>query len=211
MKISISDIQFNFGGCKITVSFPFLTIITLLLLIDDSGFFIYGFFAAIIHECGHILAMLIKNCKPREIIFRAFDINIIDKSRIKRNYNDDLFILIAGPLFNIIFSLVLFFVYKIYGFNSLIKPIFLNIFIGIFNILPIESLDGGQIFFNLLCRKLSIKTSENFIILASFMILMPIAVLGFYILIKSRYNFSLLLLSCYLMGILLLNHKDFYY
>ena len=211
MKISISDIQINFLGCKITVSFPFLTIITLLLLIDDSGFVIYGLLAAIIHECGHMLAMLIKKCEPREITLRAFDINIIDKSRIKRSYNDDLFILIAGPLFNIIFSFVLFFVYRFYVFNFLIKLIFFNLFIGIFNILPIESLDGGQIFFNLLCRKLSIKISEKFIILTSFMILMPIAVFGFYILIKSKYNFSLLLLSCYLMGILLLNHKDFYY
>lgn len=211
MKISAFDVQFNFLGCTFTISFPFLTILTLLLLIDNNGTIVYGVLAALIHEFGHISAMMIKKCRPQKISFRAFDINIIDRTRAKRNYNDDLFILIAGPLSNIIFCVVLYCIYKFWGCDWLIKPIYENIFIAIFNILPIESLDGGQIFFNLLCRRLSVKTATNFTVLISFMVLLPVAAVGFYILIVSRYNFSLLLLSCYLMGILLLKHKNFYY
>ena len=211
LKISAFDIQFNILGCTLKVSFPFLTLLTLLLLVDNNGTIVYGVFAALIHELGHISAMMIKNCRPQKISFRAFDINIIDRSRVKRNYNDDLFILAAGPLSNIIFCLVLYCIYKFGGCSWLVKPIYENIFIAVFNILPIESLDGGQIFFNLLCRRLSIKTATNFTVLISFMVLLPIAVVGFYILLVSRYNFSLLLLSCYLIGILLLKHKEFYY
>ena len=211
MKISAFDLKFDVFGCVFTVSFPFLTIITLLLLIDTDGTIIFGILAALIHELGHISAMLVKKCRPQKISFSAFDISIVDKTRVKRSYNDDLFILIAGPLSNIIFCAILFCIYKFCGCEWLIKPIYENIFIAFFNILPIESLDGGQIFFNLLCRKLTAKTATNFTILISFMVLMPIAVLGFYILIVSKYNFSLLLLSCYLMAILLLRHKELYY
>lgn len=211
MKISAFDVNFNLLGCTFTISFPFLTILTLLLLIDTNGTIVYGVLAALLHELGHISAMLIKKCRPKKISFRAFDINIVDKSRTKRNYNDDIFILIAGPLANLIFCAVLYSIYKFYGCDWLIKPIYENLFIAIFNMLPIESLDGGQIFFNLLCRKLNVKTAANFTILTSFMVLLPIAALGFYILIVSKYNFSLLLLSCYLMGVLLLRHKEFYY
>lgn len=211
MKISAFDVQFNFLGCTFTISFPFLTILTLLLLIDNNGTIVYGVLAALIHELGHISAMMIKKCRPQKISFRAFDINIIDKTRVKRNYNDDLFILISGPMFNLIFCLLLYIIHKFCGCDWLIRPIYENIFIAVFNILPIESLDGGQIFFNLLCRRLSVKTAANFTVLISFMVLLPVAVFGFYILIVSRYNFLLLLLSCYLMGILLLKHKEFYY
>lgn len=211
LKTHTFDLNFNFLGCTFTISFPFLTIVTLLFFIDNNGTIILGVFAALVHELGHIFAMIIKKNRPSQIKFRAFDISIIDKNRGKRSYNDDLFIFVAGPVANIIFCVVLYFSYKITGYSWLIKPIFENFFIAIFNILPIESLDGGQIFFNLLCRKLSIKVANKFVVLISFMILLPISAVGFYILIISKYNFSLLLLSCYLMGILLLRHKDFYY
>lgn len=211
MKISVFDIQFNILGCTFTISFPFLVVLTLLLLIDNNETIFYGIFSALIHELGHISAMMLKNCRPQKISFKAFDINIIDRSRVKRNYNDDLFILVAGPLFNIILVLVLYCIYKFLKCNWLIKPIYENIFMAAFNILPIEPLDGGQILFNLLCRRLNIKTATNFTVLISFMVLLPVAAVGFYILIVSKYNFSLLLLSCYLMGILLLKHKEFYY
>ncbi len=210
LKISAFDIEFYVFGCTFTVSFPFLTIVTLLLIIDDNGTILYGVLAALIHELGHISAMIIKKCKPSKISFRAFDINIIDDKRIKRSYNADIFILAAGPLSNIIFCGVLYFSYKFLGCTWLLKPMYESLFIAIFNILPIETLDGGQIFFNLLCRRLNIKTAINFTVLISFMVLLPVSVLGFYILIISKYNFSLLLLSCYLMGILLMKHKGYY-
>lgn len=211
MKISTFNIEFYIFGCTFTVSFPFLTIITVLLLVDENGTMIYGVLAALIHELGHIFAMIIKKSKPKKISFRAFDINIVDNNRIKRSYSDDIFILIAGPLSNIVFCIVLYFTYKLTGFLWLIRPMYENIFIAIFNILPIDTLDGGQILFNLLSRRLSIKTAIKFTLLISFMVLLPVSALGFYILIISKYNFSLLFLSCYLMAILLLKNKSCYY
>ncbi len=211
MKISTFNIEFYIFGCTFTVSFPFLTIITVLLLVDENGTMIYGVLAALIHELGHIFAMIIKKSKPKKISFRAFDINIVDNNRIKRSYSDDIFILIAGPLSNIVFCIVLYFTYKLTGFLWLIRPMYENIFIAIFNILPIDTLDGGQILFNLLSRRLSIKTAIKFTLLISFMVLLPVSALGFYVLIISKYNFSLLFLSCYLMAILLLKNKSCYY
>lgn len=211
LKISTFNIEFYIFGCTFTVSFPFLTIITVLLLVDENGTMIYGVLAALIHELGHIFAMIIKKSKPKKISFRAFDINIVDNNRIKRSYSDDIFILIAGPLSNIVFCIVLYFTYKLTGFLWLIRPMYENIFIAIFNILPIDTLDGGQILFNLLSRRLSIKTAIKFTLLISFMVLLPVSALGFYILIISKYNFSLLFLSCYLMAILLLKNKSCYY
>ena len=210
MKISTFDVEFYLFDCTFTVSFPFLAIFTLLLFTDNNGTILYGIVAAAIHEFGHIVAMIIKKCTPKKISLRAFDINIVDNERVRRSYNDDIFILMAGPLANIFFCLVFYIIYKFTGCVWLIKLIYEDAFIGVFNILPIESLDGGQILFNLLCRKLSFKTAINFTFLISFMVLLPVAVLGFYMLIVSKYNFSLLLLSCYLMGILLVKHRTIY-
>jgi stage IV sporulation protein FB len=44
----------------------------------------------------------------------------------------------------------------------------------------------------------------------SFFVILPIAILGFFILLRSRYNFSLLIVSGYLMLMLLLKKGRYF-
>ncbi len=203
--------MFNFRvkilDCIFTITFPFMVIITGLLLVDNNYAILQGGFAALIHELGHIFAMILRSCKPKEIQFRAFDINIIDEKESVRTYRDDIFILLAGPMFNILFSGLFYFIYSISGNKTFLFSVSENIFLAVFNMLPIESLDGGQILNSILSIKFKVKTVYLLTTAVSFIVILPIFALGFYILLRSKYNFSLLLLSCYLMSILVLKHS----
>ena len=204
------SIKFDFYGCKITLSFSFLVLITALLLADDIGATLYGVLAAEIHELGHIFAMTLKQSKPQRINLRAFSIDIVDANRVRKDYNSDVFILLAGPTLNVLFGVIL------YLLHGLLEVVWLrafanaNLFLAIFNLLPIEQLDGGQIVYNLLLRKLSAKNAERVSFFVSFIVLFPLAILGFYILLLSKYNFSLLFFSVFLMCNLL-KSKTWYY
>ena len=165
---------------------------TIMMMLDTDGMVFHAIFATTIHELGHICAMIFKGYKPHEIECRAFDIKIVDANRFKTSYKNDIFCL-----------------YKIFGINEFLKPVYENIFLGIFNLLPIETLDGGQILYSLLCRRLDVKVAMDITCMVSFVFLFPIAVAGFYILMLSKYNFSLLTINCYLIVVIVVKRFNF--
>ncbi len=202
--------RYNFLGCKVTITFWFIALITAVLLMEQTETMIWGIIAAMMHELGHIFAMILKGDHIREIKFNLFDIAIVDKTRQNKSYRDDILILFAGPMINFILCVLFYFLYLLTKIEFLLIPMGQNCLLGIFNILPIESLDGGQILYAFLLQRFSPKKSEIIVELVSFVVLLPLAVLGFYLLLQSRYNFTLLLISCYLMAVILLKKNKFY-
>ena len=208
MKIKPFEIKFKCRNCLIIISFPFWALITALLLLGDSLTMCWGLLAAFIHECGHIFAMFLKKSKPTQICFRAFSVDIIDSNRLQRDSNSDLFILLAGPLTNLNTAMMLLTLHSLFNFCFLKAFALANLFLATFNLLPIEPLDGGQILLILLLRKLKLRVAEKIALALSFLTLFPLAAVGFFVLLHSKYNFSLLFLSCYLMAVLLLKNKN---
>lgn len=209
LKISTFDVETSVCGCKVRFSYIFMAIATIMMIIDSGGMVFHAIFATIIHELGHICAMILKGYKPYEIECRAFDIKIVDAKRARTSYKDDIFILSMGACFNFLYAVVLFVMYKTFRLDILLNPIWENIFLGLFNLLPIESLDGGQILYSVLCRKLGVKAAIDITCMVSFVFLFPIAVVGFYMLLVSKYNFSLLIISCYLIALIVLKRCKF--
>lgn len=196
-------------GWKVHFSFIFVLLLCCAIIVDKNGFLRAGIFAAIIHEFGHLIAMVHRVCVPGEVYFSAFGVSIVDRKRAYRSYNDDVYILIMGPCLNFAVAMLILVFYIAFGGKSLYIAMLENLFIGAFNMLPIEVLDGGQILFSLFCSKMDVKKSAKIVEIVSFVVLLPIAVAGFYILLISKYNFSLLMLSLYLMALLLLKHHKF--
>ena len=73
-----------------------------------------------------------------------------------------------------------------------------------------EALDGGQALYALLCNKFSQKTSETIVAVVSFFALLPIAIIGFMMLLQSKHNFTLFFISIYLMVLLVLKRGRFF-
>lgn len=201
---------FSIFGIKVEISFLFICLISSFIIIESSNVLVWGLSSALLHELGHILVMILVGHKPSKITFNVFDIDIKDNSRNNRDYKEDIFILLGGPTANFLIVAVLWVLYVNCKNEDILILITENLFLGIFNIMPIESLDGGQILYIYLSNKLQQDKAIMVLELISFLVLLPLAALGFYILLVSKYNYSLLLLSCYLMGIILIKRGHYF-
>ena len=67
-----------------------------------------------------------------------------------------------------------------------------NALLGALQSLPIGPLDGGQALAALLCSKLGPRRAERVSTALSVLTLFPLAALGFWALLRSQYNFTLL-------------------
>ena len=84
-----------------------------------------------------------------------------------------------------------------------------NFALGVFHCLPVEPLDGGMALRACLSSLLVSDTAAKISFAVGLVFLIPLAVLGFVILLRTRYNYSLLAISLYLMLYLVLKHDLF--
>lgn len=78
---------------------------------------------------------------------------------------------------------------------------------AVMNLLPVEPLDGGQALFCLLAPHMEEPRARRVVLLVSVLTILPLAAAGFYVLLHSGYNFTLLAVSVYLVLLLLLKRK----
>lgn len=184
----------NFELFSIRFKVPFLSVAVMscVLILDESFKVCACFIAAIIHECGHLIAMYITGKRPKSIKVSLFDICI--QADTHRGDMNDLFITLSGPVFNLLFAAVLYpFSFKLFA---------CNIVIAVFNLLPVETFDGGHALKVMLNTVLNEKTTDILIKILTFIILIPLFITGLVVLMFSKYNYSLLLISLYLVAIL---------
>nr|MCR5653201.1 hypothetical protein [Ruminococcus sp.] len=170
------------------ITYPALCLFSGLTIIDYNYF--YCFLSVIIHETAHLAAMVICKSPFCGVKISVFEIKIIEKSRHILDYKRDLIITSAGPLANILFFILF--------FSASVNFAVINLLIGAFNLLPAAGLDGGQMIYLLLSKHFSGRISAIILDIITVIISIPLFVLGILVLFRSAYNFSLLLVSMYL-------------
>lgn len=201
--------EFTFHGCRISVSFWFAVILAVSAVLDPSGGVLCGLLAAVAHELGHLLEMARQDCLPKRIAFKMFRVDMIDSRRNERSYQKDLRIILAGPGMNFLLAILCFPIYLLLPYQWLGMFFSANLLVGFFNIQPIVTLDGGAALYAVLSVRLGEKRASFWTNFVSFTVLVPLAALGFWILLKNPYQFSLLFISVYLMGVLVLQKTDY--
>ncbi len=185
MKFKIFSTEFEF-------QFVAVLTLTVALLLDKSHKVTLCLLSAVIHELSHIVAMLCFSIRPYAIRFRMFDVAIEENA--KKSDFADFVITLAGPLSNLVFAGVFFFINRDFSFC--------NIALCLFNLLPVDTFDGGHALFLILSKKFSVNTSYLILKIFTLIILMPLFVFGIIVLCYSKYNYSLLIISLYLLAIL---------
>ncbi len=201
-------IEFVCFDYKIKLDFYFLSLVAFMMVTDDSFTIVYGLIFAFMHELGHILSMKILGYKIENINFGVLNIDIInEKRKFSENKFKEFLILFSGCAINFLFAGLFEFLYvcsKISIFNVMFIQ---NISIGIFNLLPINSLDGAKILEIFIKDKLSYSVSVKIFDLISMLFLIPVIFLGVFVIIKSQHNFSLFIVGVYLLSLFL--KKDY--
>ncbi len=194
------------GKLILEISYPLTAVMTAIIILDTSLSVMVCFAAAIMHEAGHIFMLCRYNAMPKRIKLTLFDIAIIDNKKYSRSYTQELAVVLAGVFVNFISAAIFYLLYVSFKNQIFIMLFSANLGLGIFNILPVDNLDGGQALLILLCKFFSPQTAHTVLDIISFVVLIPTACLGFILLIESRYNFTLLVTAIYLVALILLKH-----
>lgn len=124
----------------------------------------------LIHELGHSIAGIISNFKIEKIEIYPYGGCSKMLYDINTNFYKELLVLIMGPIFQILFIYVIYF-YKVDVPNYFYTY---NLYILIFNLLPIYPLDGGRLLHLFLCKIFSYYQSLRIIIYISYFIFISI-------------------------------------
>ena len=152
--------RFKFMGFPVSVHWWFLLPMFLLgggihlqradQLLGPVLFMVAAFISIMVHELGHAVAGRKYGAEPTIHLHGFGGVTTLPGAFFTRNQS--MFVSFAGPLASIVLGLVAF---VLYPFVAKVSPIFghllgvmiwINIFWTILNLLPIQPLDGGQIF-----------------------------------------------------------------
>lgn len=183
---------------KITVSFFFALTVAVIGITDRTNSALLCLISAILHELGHLCAIYFFKEKPKEIIFTPFGIRIERKENSVLSFPKEAMCAFAGPFVNLILSFIF--------LNTYFSEI--NLAIAFLNLLPCEPLDGSKIMENILKTKMNFYKVEKISLIISCITVFPVAVAGFILLFESKGNFTLLLVSFYLIFFIALKKKN---
>ena len=176
----VYDIRFR-------LSFLFLATVIVLLSFDPRGTAALCLLASLIHELGHITAMLCLRDRPACVTLGVFGMRMERRTAQRLSYGALCAVSLAGPLTNAVCAILL------SGEAALVHSV-----MAITHGLPVVSLDGGEALYAILCTRLSEQTADAVLRVCSAVVLLPLTVLGVWIVLNGGYNFTLLILCFYL-------------
>lgn len=116
------------------------TLIILFLVLNNPLFFVFiG-----LHEIGHLLCGIKLNYTVKKISLLPFGFSLCFKEDYIKP-QDNIIISLFGPLTNLIFFLFFYLVYLSFPIDFFESLVEVNIFLLIFNLIPVGFLDGGRV------------------------------------------------------------------
>lgn len=177
----------------------FIPYMLLLIILGFKGQLFIAFAIVFVHELVHYLTAVYFGFTGFDIEFlpvgTVLVINELDEASIK----EDLIISMSGPLSNIIFAGVFYYLYTRYNIETLYILYMGNISIGLFNLLPAFPLDGGRILRDILNFKVNFKRANTITVYIGFaigVILMFHYITYFFL---SSGNFSIGIIALFIM------------
>ncbi|HZK86712.1 MAG TPA: M50 family metallopeptidase, partial [Syntrophomonas sp.] len=132
------------AGVRIRVNWLFLLLCAIYVYLGLGLEIMVIFASVLLHELSHTIMAAILGVKVAEIELLPFggqaridDFTGLDPDR-------EIYIALAGPIFSLSISALLYFLPATFPFKTA-QLIQINLFLGVFNLLPALPLDGGRI------------------------------------------------------------------
>ncbi len=128
---------------RVTCSKPFLLGVLLLFLLDHQGFYFLVFAGILVHEAGHLVAILLLRCRVERLELRLSGLNL-DYTEGQLSYGRDAIIALAGPGANILAAGLLVLCSRVRSTEEIYLAIGVQVLLAGFNLLPALPMDGGR-------------------------------------------------------------------
>lgn len=185
----------------ISISFPALAVFSIMIISGCFTNYSLCIIAVIIHELGHLSFMFLLKKYPDGVEIKFFNIKIIERERFNTCFYKDVIITLAGPALNIICFIIF---YRVYNSFALV-----NLFVGLLNLLPAATLDGGQLIYLIFLKRYNAEFSAKIIDIITIITAFPLFLVGILVLLYSKYNFSLLFIALYLVFTLFIRDEKY--
>lgn len=150
--------------------------IFLLLFKDEINFVLFLILVLFIHEMGHFTFMKLFNYENVRMLFIPLMGAFVQGSKEKYSQTQSFIVVAAGPFPGICIGIITLFLSSYYQLNWLLELSFLFLFLNIINLIPIDPLDGGQLF-----KLLVHKKRDLFLIIFAFISSLILILVGFLI------------------------------
>jgi len=153
-----------------------------------------------VHEMFHVIAALLVRERIGCVIVQPFGMTLRLRAGLVREPVKEIVIALAGPLANALMLAGGYLLMPLYGADnlSLISFYFANWLVLLLNLLPCLPLDGGRVVKAVLVRSLGYLSAASVMRRISFFITAFLAIIGVLLLVITRFNISLLLVSAFL-------------
>ena len=148
----------------------------LLLFKDEINFVLFLILVLFIHEMGHFTFMKLFNYENVRMLFIPLMGAFVQGSKEKYSQIQSFIVVTAGPFPGICIGIITLFLSSFYQLNWLLELSFLFLFLNIINLIPIDPLDGGQLF-----KLLVHKKRDIFLIIFAFISSLILILVGFLI------------------------------
>ena len=180
---------------KVSVSF-FAIMLIFSLALSGAYFALIPLTAAALHELGHIFA-----ARVRGVRLKNFDIGIFG-ARLTMSggicsYLDEIIVCAAGPLVNLILAVISLIICNSCGRENELVSLFIfsSLSLGMINLLPIKSFDGGRILGAILSYAVDTAVAEKILNLLTFLSLFTLWCISLYLLLRTSASLSLFVFS----------------
>ena len=190
--------EWRWGGIRCRVSLLFPALVTALLLRQPDGLAVTCLLASLIHEGGHLLAMLAVGVSPRDCTLGAFGLRIELGGQLM-DYRKNLFVSIAGPLANGLAAAVLLMAERPVAATA-------HLVLASLNLLPAAALDGGEILRCGLCLLGLESLAAPLLRFTSALVLLPLAAASLWLCLRGG-NPTLLIVGGYLAALVFFSDK----
>lgn len=193
--------------CCVKVNILFIGLLAIGVCFDPTGLLLWAVTACALHEMGHLLMMQLMRCPAGELTIGFFGAKYTLGGQTRRSYKSDALIAMAGPMINLLIFITLY-ICSFFSDAPLLSAVAAVHFgIAAFNLLPVMPLDGGRALYSILCPFFGEERALKHLRRVSFVVLIPLSVIGLILVLNSPGNFTLLLTALYLFALLLMHRE----
>lgn len=184
-------IQINIRNTQVRFDFTFFAVIAFFMLSDGGAFGFSAIFACALHEMSHLIMMIVFSIPVDMITFYGAGIRISSDKIEQAPRNKRNIVLFAGSAGNFIFAAILW----ISGEKI---AALINLFTGIFNLLPVGEYDGAVLLKDYVIRHCKAENVDRILITAA--VVSTVISVVFMIFFGGGTSFTLLTTIVYLLA-----------
>jgi len=182
----------------------FFTVVTLLLTFSVDSTVIIALVSSVLHECGHLIMLLHFGCEVKSVTLSFYGMKILRKNEMQLRFSREIAVCLAGVTVNFAVCLLCLLLHLFISGELLLKISAVNLILGLFNILPVYSLDGSRAMECILKSRLEFSKSEKIMKTVCAFTLVPVFLFSIF-LIQKNGNFTLFLCAIYLLITAIIN------